>query len=38
MRRAILSPLIVLCLLTATPTWAQPSGGELSVVLSSLSS
>src|SRR5207247_10807759 len=38
MRRSTLTSLLVLSLVTAAPAWAQPSGGELSVVLSSLSS
>src|SRR5213083_1408604 len=38
MRRSTLTSLLVLCLVTAAPAWAQPSPGELSVVLSSLSS
>src|SRR3989442_3534899 len=37
MRRSTLTSLLVLCLVTAAPAWAQPSPGELTVVLSSLS-
>ena len=36
MRRSTLTSLLVLCLVTAAPAWAQPSPGELTVVLSSL--
>ena len=34
MRRSILTSLLVLCLVAA-PAWAQPSPGELTVILSS---
>src|SRR5438874_1759029 len=37
MRRMIPTSLFVVCLATATPSWAQPSPDELTVVLSSLS-